>query len=157
MLTQIPWFSCTSNWIWWNVVFSGFYHPCVPYNEVVHSVYFYFSSLTLSKRNFVYRYFSWDVEFATFIWTKVYSNDLWMVIKNNSSSVILIGCQAQGHLHIWLTEIWKTNRAFSLHANPLARSQGQIGLGQVKIMKEFVWINRNVFLNLVFRQVGGKN
>ena len=29
--------------------------------------------------------------------------------------------------------------------------------GEVKIMKEFVWINRHFFLNLAFRQGGEKN
>ena len=31
------------------------------------------------------------------------------------------------------------------------------GFGQVKIMKEFVWINRFFFLNMGFEQVGEKN
>jgi hypothetical protein len=31
------------------------------------------------------------------------------------------------------------------------------GFGQVKIMKEFVWININFFLNLVFGKVDEKN
>jgi hypothetical protein len=39
----------------------------------------------------------------------------------------------------------------SLRANPFAWI-----LGQVKIMKEFVWINRFFFLNLAFGQVGEK-
>jgi hypothetical protein len=39
----------------------------------------------------------------------------------------------------------------SLHVKPLAWCPGQ-----VKIMKEFVWINIIVFLNLAFRQVGEK-
>jgi hypothetical protein len=42
-------------------------------------------------------------------------------------------------------------KIYSLHANPLARS-----LGQVKIMKKFVCINIIFFLNLAFEQVGGK-
>jgi hypothetical protein len=31
------------------------------------------------------------------------------------------------------------------------------GFGQVKIMKEFVWINRKIFLNLGFGQGGEKH
>ena len=44
--------------------------------------------------------------------------------------------------------IWNATY-YSLHANPLARSPGQVKLdwplGQVKIMKEFVGINRKFF------------
>jgi hypothetical protein len=47
---------------------------------------------------------------------------------------------------------------FSLQANPLARKPGtsETGFGQVKIMKEFAWINRFFFLDLAFGQEGEK-
>jgi hypothetical protein len=35
--------------------------------------------------------------------------------------------------------------------------RSKTGFGQVKIMKEFVWINRTFFLNMAFGQVGEKN
>jgi len=44
--------------------------------------------------------------------------------------------------------------------NPLSEAWDKYcktGFGQVKIMKELVWINRIFFLNLAFWQVGEKN
>ena len=49
----------------------------------------------------------------------------------------------------WFGDFYGIN--VSLHVKPLAWCPGQ-----VKIMKEFVWINIIVFLNLAFRQVGEK-
>jgi hypothetical protein len=60
------------------------------------------------------------------------------------------------------TDSWKSRQIFIWHwifsADPLAQSPKQIKLDSVKIIKEFVKINKQ-FLNLAFRQVhvGEKN
>ena len=49
--------------------------------------------------------------------------------------------------YILLFNLMNFQSSVSLHANPLVRSPGtsKTGFGQVKIMKEFVWINRKCF------------
>ena len=59
------------------------------------------------------------------------------------------------HFGIKVRYIYKLNK----NANPRARNlwTSKAGFGQVKIMKEFVWINIIFFLNLAFGQLGEKN